>query len=125
MYCLENNPLCPVKAFKKLFSITNPSQEQSCFLDKKGRPFSYNMLNYRIKNFLKKAGIKKYKRYSAHSLRRGGLLAGFQAGLPREFLKILGDWRSQCFEIYLSFPKQTRDSAAKIIRDSLQKFASK
>lgn len=122
MYRLSKNKLCPVRAFKKLFAMTSPRPEQSCFLTQEGLPFSYNMLNYRIKKFLKMAGVKKYNRYSAHSLRRGGLLAGFKAGLPKNYLKVLGDWRSQCFEVYLSFPKEIRDTAAKKVRDSLKNF---
>lgn len=119
IYRIKNSPLCPVQAFKKLFKVSHPHPDQSCFLCADGLPFSYNMLNYRIRKYLKKAGVRNYKQFSAHLLRWGGLLAGFRAGLPKEFLKILGDWRSQCFEVYLSFPKETRDKAAKLVRDSL------
>lgn len=123
MYSLPNNVLCPVKAFTRLLSMTDPKPEESCFLTKQGLPFSYNMLNYRIKKFLKLTGVKQYSKFSPHSLRRGGLLAGFKAGLPKKLLKVLGDWRSECFEVYLSFPKQIRDKAAKTIRNTLKKFS--
>lgn len=119
MFALPGNPLCPVRAFKKLFKHISPNPDESCFLTQDGRPFSYGMLNYRIKKFLQLIGVKRFFRYSAHSLRRGGLLAGYKAGLSKKFLKVLGDWRSECFEIYLSFPKETRDKAAKIIRDTI------
>lgn len=59
MFRLKGSPLCPVKAFKKLFEVTSPGQNQSCFLDKNGKPFSYGMLNYRIKKYLCQAGAKK------------------------------------------------------------------
>lgn len=72
MYALKDNPLCPVQAFKRLFLVTNPQPHQSCFLASNGLPFSYNMLNYRIKKYLKLAGVKKYKRYSTHSLQSSG-----------------------------------------------------
>lgn len=124
MFRLRNSDLCPVQAFKRLFAVTNPKDKQSCFLDNSGLPFSYGMLNYRIKKYLKLAGVRKFYRYSAHSLRREGLLAGFKAGLPRELLKCLGDWRSDCFQVYLSFPRQVREQAGKRVRDSLKKFVT-
>lgn len=122
MYSLPDSDLCPVKAFTRLFQRSIAELEQSCFLLRDGLPFSYNMLNYRIKKFLKAAKVKKFYKYSAHSLRRGGLLLGFKSGLPKKFLKALGDWRSECFEVYLSFPTEIRDTAAKKIREKLLKM---
>lgn len=119
MYKIKHSPLCPVRPFQRMFEQITVGPNQPCFSCHDGGPFSYNMLQYYLRTFLAKAGVKKYTRFSAHSLRRGGLEWGYQQGLPRSFLKTLGDWKSDCFKIYLSYPRQVRDKAAKLICDSL------
>lgn len=77
------------------------------------------MLQHKLKDSLKKVGVHRYFRYSEHSLRRGGLAYGYKIGLSTKYLKSLGDWKSDCFEVYLSFPREIRDTAARKLRDSL------
>ena len=45
-------------------------------------------------------------RISGHSLRSGG--ATFQANIPEEFIKRLGDWRSDAFKSYIHIPIKYR-----------------
>jgi hypothetical protein len=41
------------------------------------------------------------KRYSAHSLRRGGATAAWLSGVPREVLAVHGRWKSDAVDLYL------------------------
>lgn len=123
MFRIPNSPLCPVSAFEKYFELMPGLPEDPCFMCKDGIPFTYNQLQYYIKKFVKKVGVKKWYRYSAHSLRHGGLEWGYRQNLSKKYLKALGDWSSDCFEVYLSFSKQTRTKAAKRIRNSLKGFS--
>jgi hypothetical protein len=45
--------------------------------------------------------IGDVKKYSAHSLRRGGATAAWLAGVPREVLAVHGRWRSDAADEYL------------------------
>lgn len=119
MYKSSNRILCPVRAFNRLFCSVSPAPDHPCFLCKDGTPFTYNMLQYELKKYLRLAGVKGWSRYSAHSLRRGGLVWGYKIGLSKKFLKSLGDWSSECFERYLAFPREIRDTASIAFRDSL------
>lgn len=122
MYALNRSQLCPVKAFNDLFSKLRHKTQGPCFVCSDGKLYSYNMLQHDLRKYLKLGGVKRFYRFSAHSLRRGGLTWGFKAGLSKKYLKSLGDWRSDCFERYLSFPKEVRNNASKIIRNSLLKI---
>lgn len=46
--------------------------------------------------------------FSSHSLRRGGVVAAFEAGVPVELLKAHGRWRSDAILLYLSVSTATR-----------------
>ena len=39
--------------------------------------------------------------YAMHSLRRGGVIAAWEAYVPRELLKVHGRWKSEAIEAYL------------------------
>jgi len=47
-------------------------------------------------------------RISGHSLRAGGATLAFQADLPEELIKRLGDWRSDAFRLYIHIPIKYR-----------------
>jgi hypothetical protein len=42
------------------------------------------------------------EKYSGHSFRKGGAQSAYDAGIPIADIKILGRWRSWCFELYRS-----------------------
>ena len=44
------------------------------------------------------------EQFSGHSLRRGGATSLFAAGVPAYLTKILGRWRSNCYEKYIETP---------------------
>lgn len=41
--------------------------------------------------------------FSTHSLRRGGCSYAFTSKVPTELIKAHGDWKSDCYQRYLSF----------------------
>ena len=42
--------------------------------------------------------------YAMHSLRRGGVIAAWEANVPRDLLKLHGKWRSDAIDAYLQAP---------------------
>ena len=50
--------------------------------------------------------------YSPHSFMRGGATFAFEAKLPSELIKAQGDWRSDCYLIYLERTDRQKRAAA-------------
>lgn len=122
MFRLRNHALCPVQAFRTLFRKLKPKIAGPVFICADGKPYSYNMLQHDLKKYLKLVGINKSHRFSAHSLRRGGLAWGYKIGLNKKYLKSLRDWRSECYQVYLSFPKEVRERASLSFKNSLKEL---
>ena len=59
------------------------------------------------------------KDYAGHSFRRGYACYGFQAGIPIELIKILGDWKSDAVLLYLTVPLSIRLESINEITKSL------
>lgn len=124
-YKMEKIPgsvLCPVKAFRDMFRMVPATKSDPCFVMTDGTPLSYNMFQYHLKRTLAKAGVKKWKQYSTHSFRKGGLQWGYTQGIDKKLLKAMGDWRSSCYEVYLSFPKKMRYAAHRVFIQALKNF---
>lgn len=122
MFAIPGCVLCPVKAFTRLFRYVKAEDTDAYFLCPNGKPFSDNMLKYYLHKCLSQAGVKNVSHFSSHSLRTGGLSWGYRIGLSKNYLKSVGDWKSDCYEVYLTFPKQVRDSAALPMRNTLTRI---
>lgn len=121
LHRMKHSKLCPVAAFKKMFQLVQGTPQDPCFLCEDGFPLSYSMFKYRLKKYLKQAGVKT-KCISAHSLRRGGLQWGYEMGIDKKLLKAMGDWKSECYEVYLSFLDRIRQKALELFREGLLRF---
>ena len=66
-----------------------------------------------LKTTLQKAGVD-HKNYSTHSFRSGGATWAFNSGVPGEIIKIVGNWKSDCYLKYLLISDQARDVAAQL-----------
>jgi hypothetical protein len=118
---IPNSHLCPVTAYKNMIKIV-PGKGDTPLFKYRSRNFSM-ALNYQhfqtnLKHLVHLTGRDKSK-YSTHSFRRGGATFAFQAGLPGEIVKLMGDWRSQAYLEYLSLPLETRTSAALLFSQHL------
>ena len=83
-------------------------------------PQEGSFTNRRFQNFLheqlKQVGVLEPKRYSSHSLRQGGTTFCFLCGVPTEMIKLLGNWSSDTFLVYLEYPLETRTAACQLIK---------
>ena len=71
---------------------------------------SYAQLTEWLKTWVADVGMDK-ELYSSHSLRRGGAQWSAHCGIPHHVIKLLGDWKSQAYEHYLSMTLQERYDA--------------
>lgn len=58
--------------------------------------------------------------FASHSLRRGGVVAAFEAGISIELLKAHGRWRSDAILVYLSVSEQTRLIVTFLMKENLR-----
>ena len=59
-------------------------------------PFSTS----KLKQTLDKCGLHTL-RFSGHSFRRGGATFALHCGVPSDYIKLQGDWKSNAYERYL------------------------
>ena len=62
-----------------------------------------------LKKVLIKIGITG--KYTGHSFRRGGATFALQSGVSGDFIKLLGDWHSDAYHLYLDLSLQRRVQA--------------
>ena len=70
-------------------------------------PFTYGKFDSLLKSVASTAGLDP-SRISGHSLTAGGTTLAFQANIPEELIKRLGDWRSDAFRSYIHIPIKYR-----------------
>ena len=111
---LPGHPLCPVTALAAAFALDPlPHREGPAFwLSHIGvwKPLTYPTFLTRFRTLLSALG-RDPASFAAHSFRRGGASWAFAQGLPGEFIKILGDWRSQAYLGYLEIPMASKFQA--------------
>ena len=98
--CFPSLPdICPTQALNRHLTINNPGMEDNLF-SYSGKPLSYRTFVTQFKSLLAKCGID-HKNFGGHSFRRGGATWMFSVlKLPAELIKVMGDWKSQAFQLY-------------------------
>ena len=85
---LPHNILCPVQAVFLAFKRTQSA-----------RPDGPAFVR-RIRQCLTLCGEEAHQ-YASHSFRRGGATSAYLAGVSGETIKVLGDWQSQAYQLYI------------------------
>lgn len=99
--------LCPTRALRLLYGYPAccdlPPHVPAFSYMSHGRPVSltHAQLVRFVKLSLTQLGIDP-KKYSGHSFRHGFATLAYQAGLPAFDIQFVGDWKSICFERYIS-----------------------
>lgn len=102
---MPDHPLCPVTAVLAALRHTlgAPQDSPAFTLPSAGGPTTYTqpMFAKQLDSYLTLAKIDT-RSYGTHSLRRGGASVALQAGIPVEYIRIMGDWQTDCFRAYLT-----------------------
>ena len=109
---IPGHPLCPYSALQHAFKLVPATLSGPAFVlpapSRRGLiPFTYAKFDSLLKSVASTAGLDP-SRISGHSLRSGGATLAFQANIPEEFIKRLGDWRSDAFKSYIHIPIKYR-----------------
>lgn len=106
----ESN-LCPVSAVVRLLATlpeNTVAKYQPLFSYVNGEgivPMTHSVFISMLKCALLKADIDP-SGYSGHSFRRGGCTHAFGLGVSPYLIKLRGDWKSNCFERYITVKEE-------------------
>lgn len=110
---IPDSPLCPTTAVMTALSFTSaqsqPDSQAFNWVDSHSNlhVFTYDSFLAKLRLYLAALAVDP-KLYASHSFRRGGASFAYQAGVPIELIKALGDWRSDTVLIYLTMPLNIR-----------------
>ena len=117
---IPHSVLCPVTAILHAFSFTQSGASSSQAFawlhhnNMRLMPFTYKSFLSKLRLILSSLGYKE-KCFATHSFRRGGASFAFQAGIPLELIKLLGDWKSNAVLLYLTVPMNIRLHSVNLI----------
>ena len=103
---LKGSPLCPLQAWEEYTNALpgiEPTPNTPLLLTTSpipGRIISVSVLRAMFSRTAGEAGLES-KGYTPHSLRRGGATYSFTKGVPLQFIKQHGTWKSSAVEDYL------------------------
>ena len=116
---IPGHPLCPYSALQHAFKLVPAPLPGPAFVlpapSSRGLiPFTYGKFDSLLASVASTAGLDP-SRISGHSLRAGGATIAFQANIPEELIKRLGDWRSDAFRSYIHIPFKYRMHASHLL----------
>ena len=112
---IPSSNLCPLKAANQVIKLTQPSPEGHLAALPHGI-LTYRRFQNKLRSVLAEAGVSGSHRFSSHSFRRGGATFAYLCGVPTEIIKLLGNWRSDCFLRYLHLPLEARLAATELMK---------
>ena len=111
------SPLCPVTACSRAFRFTYQSSQAFNWLHLTTlsiQTFTYHSFSTKLRGLIAELGLQAGD-YTSHSFRRGGAFFAYQAGVPIELVKVLGDWKSNAALLYLTIPLTIRLQSINIL----------
>ena len=122
---IEGHCLCPVQAVQEAFRRTARSDMQGpafVRVTSKGgfKPVLYNWFSVRFLSLVRKAGGDPSV-YGTHSLRRGGATWALKCGLSSDVIKLLGDWKSNAYQVYLDVPLREKQKYMRVFAEEMRK----
>ena len=115
LHAVPGSPLCPVRALHRLFARTigRPGGSPLFVMEKMSAkkctviPMTHEVLVAGIKALAQQVGLRPGD-YAGHSLRRGGATAALRLDLNKIYIKLQGDWKSDCFEGYCELDREQK-----------------
>ena len=110
------HPLCPYSALRHAFGLVPAPLSGPAFIIPASTeggltPLTYGKFDCLLKLVAAKTNLDP-SQVSGHSFRSGGATLAFQAQIPAELIKRLGDWQSDAYRSYIHIPGKDRIQAA-------------
>ena len=117
---IAHSSLCPLSAVTRAFKLagvyqSNKSASAPAFTyleDGVLKTLTYTTFTTKLKRTLDLCGYDS-SRFSGHSFRRGGASFALHCGVPSDYIKLQGDWKSTAYERYLDHSLRYKLEAVK------------
>ena len=110
-----NSNLCPVAAVLGYMAV-RPQVEGPLLVHEDGSPLTRDQFVKLVRGALRVAGIDN-SAYAGHSFRIRAATAAAAAGVPAHFIKMLGRWESNAYQVYLRTPRESLASVSQLIAE--------
>ena len=60
-----------------------------------------------LKNCIQEVGLNR-DCFSTHSFQRGAVSWAIKCGIPKSMIQIMGDWKSDCYKMYINYLLEVR-----------------
>ena len=125
---LPGSVLCPHTALINSFRLVPGVLGQHLFTlwggGGGGNSLYYREFQNKLRNCLKSANVFNYQSYSSHSFRRGSMTFAFLCRIPGPIIKLLGNWKSDCYLKYIEFPLETCTAACELMKQRILNWES-
>ncbi|KAK3249221.1 hypothetical protein CYMTET_41342 [Cymbomonas tetramitiformis] len=114
LVAVPGSRLCPVEALRRLMLATEGLPDEAPLFQVEGRgkrgalvPMAHAALVAGLKSLAVQVGLDP-ARYAGHSLRRGVATAAMRLKVEKLYIKLQGDWKSDCWERYCELDDEQR-----------------
>ena len=99
---IPESVLCPVTAYLQMCKLIQAKSDDPLFVLPHRKVVTHKNFQVVLKDLISKIGLDAQE-FSSHSFRRGGSTFAFQSRVVTDLIKLHGDWKSDCYQKYLSF----------------------
>ena len=103
--------LCPVWAVKNMLRLVPADKNAALFCFPNGSPVMYAYYQKFLKNCIKCIGFNEAN-CSTHSFRRSAVSWAIKCGILEHMIQVMGDWKSDCYKMYINCPLEVRSDFA-------------
>ena len=104
---IVESSLCQFMAFKSMCHTVRAKNSDPLFSLPKKKCITYPLYQGKLRETIARIGLNPLQ-YSTHSMHRGGTSWAFSSQVSVDLLKSHGDWKSDCYQQYLSFSMEDR-----------------
>ena len=115
---IKNSILCPVQAYRNMCNKIKLIEDSPLFVLPNRKVLTYMHFLRKLKHCIKEIGLDPGS-FSTHGFRRGGATLAFPAKIPSDKIKMMGDWKSDCYRQYLAYDLKDKLLVAKELRHYL------
>ena len=118
---IPGSPLCPVSAYNDMSCKVPAPPSAPLFILPPAYgsvPLQYASFHKVLRQCVSTIGLNP-NIFSSHSFRRGGATFAFAAGVPGQLIQSQGDWKSECYKMYIDLSVDHRVQVAKSLSAGL------
>ena len=120
---IPGSVLCPVTAYLQMCRLIRAKFDDPLFVLPHRKGVTYKIFQVVLKDLISKIGLDAQE-FSSHSFRRGGTTSAFRSRVPTDLKKVHCDWKSDCYQKYLSFSLKDKLLVVAKMKENLIQFST-